>query len=79
MAKDSRRDKSFTEPSAVAPDARVYYGDKPRPCSFNTEVESGIRRYRARFCNGVCLFPKWTLANISGGAVTAQSVLRGPN
>ena len=24
----------ITEPSAVALDARVYYGDKPRQCSF---------------------------------------------
>jgi hypothetical protein len=35
----------------------------------NTEVESSIRRYRARFCNGVRLPPTLTLASGSPGPV----------
>jgi hypothetical protein len=52
----------ITEPSAVAPDASVKFHDtcrqnkklRGKPADGNllrTEVDSSIRRYRARFCN----------------------------
>src|SRR6266540_7137970 len=42
--------RTITEPSAVAPDAKVYVGDKVGN-TLNTQLDVSIRRYRARFCN----------------------------
>jgi len=44
-----RGKQTITEPSAVAPDAKVYVGLKLGN-ALNTELDLSIRRYRARFC-----------------------------
>jgi hypothetical protein len=41
--------RTITEPSAVAPDAKVYVGHKLGN-TLNTQLDYRIRRYRARFC-----------------------------
>ena len=43
--------RTITEPSAVAPDGKVYVGHKLGN-TLNTQLDFSIRRYRARFCNG---------------------------
>jgi hypothetical protein len=60
---DCVRTYSITEPSAVAPDTKFYRGEIRRQdqgvnesrtgaTRFGGTLISGIRRYRARFCNG---------------------------
>ncbi len=51
--------QTITEPSAVAPDPKVYVGHKLGN-TLNTQLDFSIRRYRARFCNGSAQFPKFT-------------------
>ncbi len=41
--------RTITEPSAVAPDAKFYVGNKLGN-TLNTQLDYRIRRYRARFC-----------------------------
>jgi hypothetical protein len=58
MVEDSRRGTVNTEPSAVAPDARVYFGNRGLTNRLNTEGDHSIRRYCARLCNGGRVFPQ---------------------
>ena len=54
-----RGKQTITEPSAVAPDAKVKLSIKSI-AQLMANVDFTIRRYRARFCNGSAWFPKLT-------------------
>ena len=43
----------LTEPSAVAPDATFNFSIRQYEAARLSEDNSHIRRYRARFCNGL--------------------------
>src|SRR6266545_302876 len=49
----SMRPVCLTEPSAVAPDATFNFSIRQYAAARLSEDDSHIRRYRARFCNGL--------------------------
>ena len=75
--------KNVTEPSAVAPDPRVSLNNSllvnPRIACVIIEVDSGIRRYRARFCTGdllrdLTIFPGNRLEALKGNRKGQHSI-----